>query len=753
MNKSSRPQDLTAADSLERWSAASSTILVVDDMAENLAVIGESLRHAGFAVRVANSGATALHLAARAPQPSLILLDVMMPDMDGYEVLRRLRENESTRRIPVIFLTAMDDSEDIVAGLRQGAADYITKPCPAEVLVARATTQLEAERARSWLQDQNAGLEAEVTRRTADIRRYLEQLERKSNYDDLTGLPNRNLLNDRLAQAIARVAKAGRTLAVVTLNLDRFKNVNDSLGHGAGDVVLRTAAERLTAHLTDVDTVARGDGDEFVVIAEAGADDAAESIARLMLAVIAPPLVVSGRELHLTACIGIALFPKDGQSADELLKSADSAMLTAKAAGGNTFHFYAAEMNRRSLERLETESELRRAIEAGQLVLHYQPQVNLHTGEVVGAEALVRWQHPQRGLIMPGSFIPLAEDSGLINPLGEWVMAEACRQNKAWQRAGLRAISVSVNLSARQFLAQDVVALAGSILAETGLDPGYLELELTESAVMSDAPAFIAATRNLKNLAVTLSIDDFGTGYSSLSYLRRFAIDRLKIDQSFVRDVTHDPNSAAIALAIITLGHSLKLSVIAEGVETEGQMNFLRSRGCDEMQGFYFSRPLPADKFEQLLAEGRKLCPPSGPLAQRTLLLVDDEPNILAALKRLFRRRGYAVLTAESGRAGLELLATHPVEVVISDGRMPEMTGAEFLGKVRELHPETVRIVLSGYTDLKAVTSAVNRGELFRFLTKPWDDAELLETVRDAFRYYEAKHSPRVDGAAPPEST
>ena len=753
MNQPSRQQDLTAPDSLGPRPAVSPTILVVDDMAENLAVIGESLRNAGFAVRVANSGATALHLATRAPQPSLILLDVMMPAMDGYEVLRCLRESESTRRIPVIFLTAMDDSQDVVAGLRQGAADYITKPCPPEVVVARVTTQLAAERTRSWLRDQNAGLEAEVARRTADIRRYLEQLERKSNYDDLTGLPNRNLLNDRLAQAIVRAAKAGRTLAVVTLNLDRFKNINDSLGHGSGDVVLRAAAERLTARLADVDTVARGDGDEFVVIAEAGGDKVAEIIARPMLAAIAPPLVVSGRELHLTASVGIALFPKDGQSADELLKSADSAMVKAKAAGGNTFHFYAAEMNRRSLERLETESELRRAIEAGQLVLHYQPQVNLHTGEVVGAEALVRWQHPQRGLIMPGSFIPLAEDSGLINPLGEWVMTEACRQNKAWQRAGLRAISVSVNLSARQFLAQDVVALAGSILAETGLDPGYLELELTESAVMSDAPAFIAATRSLKNLAVTLSIDDFGTGYSSLSYLRRFAIDCLKIDQSFVRDVTHDPNSAAIALAIITLGHSLKLSVIAEGVETEGQLNFLRSRGCDEMQGFYFSRPLPADKFEQLLHEGRKLCPPAGPLAQRTLLLVDDEPNILAALKRLFRRRGYAVLTAESGRAGLDLLATRPVEVVISDGRMPEMTGAEFLGKVRELHPETVRIVLSGYTDLKAVTSAVNRGELFRFLTKPWDDAELLETVRDAFRYYEAKHSPSVYSAAPPEPT
>jgi EAL domain-containing protein (putative c-di-GMP-specific phosphodiesterase class I)/CheY-like chemotaxis protein len=364
----------------------------------------------------------------------------------------------------------------------------------------------------------------------------------------------------------------------------------------------------------------------------------------------------------------------------------------------------------------------------------------LRTGEIIGAEALVRWQHPEQGLVMPGVFIPLAEASGLIIPLGEWVLRAACQQNKAWQDAGLPPVTVAVNMSARQFAAQDMVKLAASILKSTGLGANYLELELTESAVMADAEAFIHATEELKDLSITLSIDDFGTGFSSLSYLQRFAIDRLKIDQSFVREITSNANSAAIALAIISLAHNLKLSVIAEGVETEAQLNFLRRRDCDEMQGYFFSKPVPADAFEKMLREQRKLTFASGAeLPSRTLLLVDDEPSILASLKRLFRREGYGILTAESGQQGLELLASNEVGVVISDARMPGMDGGEFLGKVREMYPQVVRMMLSGYTDLKAVTTAVNRGELFCFLTKPWDDAELVDTVRDAFRHFESR--------------
>ena len=728
-------------------------VLVIDDMAENLAVIGEALTSSGFEVRVASSGATGLELARREPPPNLILLDIMMPEMDGHEVLRRLKGAAETRDIPVIFLTAMDDSRDVVAGLAHGAVDYITKPCPPEVVLARVQTHLELARARERLSTQNAWLEAEVARRTADVQRYLAQLERRSNYDDLTNLPNHNLLMDRLAQAMSRSARNAQQTAAIAINLDRFKAVNNSLGHAAGDEALRETARRLAAGVNDLDTLARGDGDEFIVVAEVASTEAAEQLARRLLSALEPPFRLIGQELRLVASMGIAMFPKDGGSGEEVLKNAASAMMKAKAAGGNGFQFYEAEMNRRSLERLQMEADLRHAIEQGQLVLHYQPQVNLHVGQIIGAEALVRWQHPSRGLIMPSDFIPLAEECGLIAPLGEWVMRAACRQNKLWQDAGLRPISISVNLSAHQFLAQNVVALAASILTETGLDPAYLELELTESAVMADAAAFIDATRDLKNLAVTLSIDDFGTGYSSLSYLRRFAIDRLKIDQSFVRELTYEPNSAAIALAIISLAHTLRLSVIAEGVETEGQLNFLRKHGCDEMQGFHFSRPIPAVEFEQMLRDDRRLEVASAEPRRRTLLLVDDEANILASLKRLFRREGYTVLTAESGMAGLDVLAREAVDVVISDGRMPGMSGAEFLGKVRQLHPGCVRLVLSGYTDLNAVTNAVNRGELFRFLLKPWNDAELIETVREAFRYGEAKRLLDVTAATQTHGT
>jgi len=574
----------------------------------------------------------------------------------------------------------------------------------------------------------------------SERKRYLVQLERQSNYDEFTGLPNRNLLNDRLNHAIERCRLEDLTLAVLTINLNHFGIIVDSLGLRAGDQVLQMVAERLREFAREADTLARRVGDEFVLVMEAVQVETVAEVAQAILERLSQPLVMEEREIFLTASIGISVFPKDGSHGEMLLRNATAAMFRAKKTGDKHFRFYTAEMNALSLERLDMENALRHAMERNELVLHYQPQLNLRTGEIIGAEALLRWQHPQHGLVMPGDFIPLAEATGLIVPLGKWVLRTACAQNKAWQDAGLPAISMAVNMSAQQFDTQDVVELVIAVLEETGLDPKCMELELTEGVIMANAAEFILASEKLKGLAITLSIDDFGTGYSSLSYLTRFALDRLKIDQSFIRDITHDASAAAIVQAVIGLSQSLKLSVIAEGVETEAQLNFLRTMGCDEMQGFYFSKPLPAGEFEQLLHERRRLTFSSRLDAPgNTLLLVDDEPSILAALKRILRREGYTVLTAGSGHEGLEQLANHPVGVVVSDSRMPAMSGNEFLDKVREIHPETVRIMLSGYTDLQAVTDAVNQGELYKFLTKPWEDEDLLKIIRDAFRHYETR--------------
>ncbi|MEN6587053.1 MAG: EAL domain-containing protein [Sulfuricella sp.] len=578
----------------------------------------------------------------------------------------------------------------------------------------------------------------------SELKRYQLQLERQSNYDDLTGLPNRNLLTDRLSQAAARCQREQKKLAVLVFNLDRFKEVNDSLGRAVGDSVLRETAERMRHLVREMDTLARSGGDEFVLVGEVAEEEDAAFLARRIMLTLSQPFLIEGRDLSLHAGVGISVLPKDGWNSEILLNNAMVAMYRTKATGGNNFLFYSVEMNAHSLERLNMESELRRAVERNELLLFYQPQMSLRNGEIIGMEALLRWQHPLRGLVSPMEFIPLAEETGLIVPIGEWVLRTACAQNLAWQAAGLPAVAVAVNLSARQFEGQDIVALTTQVLHETGLDASYLELELTESAAMGNAEAFIGVTEALKGLGVTLSIDDFGTGYSSLSYLKRFALDRLIIDQSFVRDIVQNPDSAAIAVTVIALAHGLGLSVIAEGVETEAQLNFLRTRGCDEMQGFYFSRPLPAAEFEQLLRERRILALPAADELPY-LLLVDDEPHILSALKRQMRREGYQILTATSAQEGLELLATHQVAVVMSDQRMPHVTGAEFLAKARVMYPDTVRIILSGYTELKTLTEVVNRGEIYKFLEKPWDEAALRETLRDAFRHYEERRSARND--------
>ena len=574
------------------------------------------------------------------------------------------------------------------------------------------------------------------------VMRYQDQLEHQANHDALTDLPNRNLFGDRLEQAIHYARRYAHTLWVVFIDLDNFKLVNDSLGHQLGDKLLCTVGARLRDCIRGSDTVARLGGDEFMLILlDSQQGKLSPQMLRDMLDAVAAPIHLDGQEVTITCSVGVSLYPDDGDDAQQLLKHADIAMYRAKDGGRNQVQFYAAAMHERISERTLIEAQLRHALARGELSLHYQPRVDLRSGQVMGMEALLRWRHPQLGMVAPARFIGVAEDTGLIVPIGLWVLQQACAQNRAWQLAGLAQMRVAVNLSARQFrdpgLADDIVrALAGA-----GLEARYLELELTESVMMQNIDAAVEALARLKALGIALSIDDFGTGYSSLAYLKLFPLDYLKIDRSFVQDMLGDASGAAIVRSVIGLGHSLGFKIIAEGVETAAQLAYLRGEGCDEIQGYYFSRPLPVDEFTQLLRLETALpCAEADEPGRRTLLLLDDEPNILAALARLFRTDGYTVLRADTPQQAFDLLALQPVQVIISDQRMPAMNGTEFFSRVKKIYPHTIRIILSGYTDIESVLNAINRGEIYRFYTKPWDGAALRENVREAFQYHQLLH-------------
>ena len=435
-------------------------------------------------------------------------------------------------------------------------------------------------------------------------KRYEAQLEHQANHDDLTGLPNRNLMQDRLQQALAYGHRYDRTVAVLFLDLDRFKVVNDSLGHNAGDELLRVTAERLDGCARRGDTVARLGGDEFVlVLPDVERPEGVSLVAERLLSVVAEPIHLHGHELQMTASIGAALYPRDGRDGDTLLKNADTAMYRAKDLGGERFLFCTEDLNARALERLTLEGELRQALDRQELVLHYQPQVELETGRVVGLEALLRWQHSERGMISPAQFIPLAEETGLIVPIGEWVLSEAARQCQQWRQQGHRDLMVAVNLSARQLAEPELDRVLEQVLAETGLAADGLELELTESAVMSDPLEMPERLQQLRAVGVRIAVDDFGTGYSSLSHLKQFPFDKLKIDRSFVRDIPDDADAAAIARTIMAMAHTLKLRVTAEGVETRAQLDYLARHGCDEIQGFFLGRPADAESVAEQIRQ------------------------------------------------------------------------------------------------------------------------------------------------------
>ena len=524
----------------------------------------------------------------------LVISDVNMGGMSGLELVPRV--HSISPDTVVLMISGQGNIETAIQAMRAGAFDYIMKPFDTrhvEAAVERALNHSSLLREKRRYKEQ---LEKLLTERTAEVSRL-------AYYDTLTGLPNRTLFMDRLEQAVAVAQRAGKLLSILFISLDQLKKVNDNLGHESADQLMQQAAGRLRNCVTEGDTVARFTGNEFAVLLTQidGAKDVVEIIGSIRAALLSP-FDLDGQELFATISVGASLFPCDSKETQSLLKNAGNALYRAKKSGGNDYRFYTEDMNSRASKQFALETSLRHAIDRKEFVLHYQPRLAVDSLKITGVEALVRWQHPQLGLVSPAEFIPLAEDNGLIVPIGEWVLRTACRQTREWQEKGLPALRVGVNVSARQFHQQHLAETVLKILEETSLAPEYLELELTESSIMSNAQATIDVLTSLKAMGVTISIDDFGTGFSSLSYLKRLPIDALKIDRAFIRDVSTDPDDAALVMAIVTLAHNLRLQVVAEGVETDEQLRFLHLLRCDEVQGFRFSRPLPAQRLEQLLS-------------------------------------------------------------------------------------------------------------------------------------------------------
>lgn len=581
-----------------------------------------------------------------------------------------------------------------------------------------------------------------------ELRGAEQKIKYLSNFDIRTGLPNQILLRKQLGQLRDKFATGRNVIGLLLVRFERLPLIRESLGTAAEQALLLQIASRLSQwHHADENVACIGENSFAVVTVKTGPDEMS-AVARQILELMDRPFHFEHHELHIEASIGIAIMPNDGNDYDALIQGAEVAIRRALGNDRERYAFHKPEHNHSASERFKLESALRRALGREEFFLQYQPQVDLTTGKIVGAEALLRWEHPEFGLVAPNRFIAIAEETGLIVPIGGWVIRTACAQAKAWQNAGLGEMRIAVNLSARQFNQPDLVSSITDALEQTGLAANCLEVEVTESLVMTDVGRAVEVLNQLRTLGVKLAIDDFGTGYSSLAYLKQFPIDMLKIDQSFVREISPYSNDAAISDAIISMAHSLGIRVIAEGVETEAQCEFLAQHMCDEVQGHLFSQPLGPSELEVVLRDARCLPPRLLRMQKRqpTLLLVDDEPNILSALKRQMRSAGYRILTADSGPAGLELLSKNDVDVIVSDQRMPGMTGVEFLRTVKTMYPDTVRIVLSGFTELQSVTDAVNEGAIYKFLTKPWDDVQLRAHIQEAFQHRDmAEENRRLD--------
>ena len=675
-------------------------VLIVDDSKLMRYQIGTFLTQEGYKIIEAENGEEAINLF-EALKPDIVLLDYIMPIMDGPETCQKMKKIEHWNDASVFMITSISDEESVNKAYYAGATDYITKPINFAVLRQRLTKSIEAQENLKELHHSNAFAQSiinyaiegiitidsdriiryfnptigklfgfsetelldndisiiipnfnfktsvepgKVVNETNEIqgvdrsgnilplemsvssfcveekyyytlivrditerKRYEEKIKFQAFYDALTGLPNRVLLRERVTHEINRAKRSNNKFALMYLDLDRFKVINDTLGHDRGDKLLKEMAERLKDAVRDEDLVVRMGGDEFVIIlTDLHNAEYVGRIAEKILETVKKPIDIDGNFITLTISIGLTIFPDDATEYEVLLTNADIAMYRAKEKGKNNFQTFTPELNAKAIERLELENSLRRAIEYNEFVLHYQPKVNTKTGKIIGMEALIRWKHPKLGLLAPMDFIPMAEETGLIIPIGEWVLKTACESNKALQNAGLPPLSIAVNLSLRQFELQNLVERVSEILKESGLNPENLELEITESIAMRNVEYTVEVIKELQKIGVQFSIDDFGTGYSSLSQINNLAVNKLKIDKSFVSQIDGIKENSIIASTVLALGKNLRMQVIAEGVENIQQVNFLKDNDCDEMQGFYIAKPMSGEEFKKLYQQSMR---------------------------------------------------------------------------------------------------------------------------------------------------
>ncbi len=612
-------------------SGKSLTVLVVDDSKVIRSAIREILEIGNLQVTEACDGKEALESINESVinnnLPDLILLDVVMPKMDGISVLQMLRQTYSKLQLPIILVTSQGSAREMVQALDLGANDYVTKPIDFDVLWARLTNQLMQKQAAEFLCSAQHSLEKQIKQRTAELKSINQQLEKEievrllaedrlqkqASYDELTGLPNRSLAADRLKQTLIKAKRHSLKPCVAFLDLDNFKYINDTFGHATGDDLLKEAAKRLSECARGSDTVARLGGDEFLLILD---DDdktnynktshhpetGIRHVAERIIKSFAKPFVIEGQELNITPSIGFAIYPKDGEDSNKLMRHADAAMYRSKNDGKNTYCFYSPEMTVQAKMRMKVESQLRHALERNEFYIEYQPIVNLKSGGIVKAEALLRWNCDELGMITPDYFIPIAEETAMILPIGKWVIKKACEQVRNWRDSGWKNICITINVSARQFQPDSfLVETVREALKNNDLPSDAIQLELTEGILLEESSGSAEIMKQIENMGIKLLIDDFGTGYASLSYLQRYNFDSLKIDRSYIDNVLRNEQDAKLVKAVIAMANSLGLSVVSEGVETKEQLNFLLAADCELMQGYYFSKPVCADEFVVLL--------------------------------------------------------------------------------------------------------------------------------------------------------